>query len=323
MVLQAFLEYLYQYKSLSQYSVVCFVSREYPLLFLVHVISFLQKNGSVTANIDASSGELGLLKAHVSTMSFSGKTAYWCNGMQTISAKKQQEWIDYVQIYAGPHTILFFSNDESVVQKLENKEHILVVTLPDFIASQDFSQISYLVHGVPSEQKTPFIARLTSHTPQLSLDNACLFAYYDLLLGKNSDTFFKEWITHLIEPTQSLFLLSQHFFSKKHQLFFEQWSYCSEGYLPPFWATFWADQLWRAYMYCDLMQQKKFAEAKKVQYKLPFSLINRDWSSLQLSEIARAHHYVAAIDFRLKNGGSPISLELFYSMFFDNKFRSL
>jgi len=127
--------------------------------------------------------------------------------------------------------------------------------------------------------------------------------------------------TYIIEPTHSLFLLSQYFFSKKTKPFFEQWSQSIDTYMPPFWATFWADQVWRAYIYCDLMQQKKYAEAKKAQYKLPFSLINRDWSSLKLSELQKAHQFLAAMDFRLKNGGSPIALELFYGTFFMNKFR--
>jgi len=95
----------------------------------------------------------------------------------------------------------------------------------------------------------------------------------------------------------------------------------SDAYLPPFWANFWADQIWRAYVFCDLMKQKKYAEAKKAQYKLPFSFVNRDWSSYSATELRNAHHFLSNLDFKLKNGASEIGLEYFYLQFFNSKFR--
>ena len=73
-------------------------------------------------------------------------------------------------------------------------------------------------------------------------------------------------------------------------------------------------------MYADLMKQKKQAEAKKAQYKLPFSFINRDWHMYSLDELRNAHDCLTKIDFQLKNGASDIGLEYFYTQFFDNKF---
>jgi hypothetical protein len=70
------------------------------------------------------------------------------------------------------------------------------------------------------------------------------------------------------------------------------------------------------------MQQKKVVEAKKAQYKLPFSFINRDWSSYSLDELRDAHHCLATLDYQLKNGSSDIGLEYFYTKFFDHKFSS-
>ena len=142
-----------------------------------------------------------------------------------------------------------------------------------------------------------------------------------MVLGKSADDFFDQWMTHLSEQMSSLFVLSQYFFSKKNRSFFRQWARFAEFYLPPFWATFWADQVWRAYVYCELMKQKKYTEAKKAQYKLPFSFINRDWSSYSLTELRNTHHFLSTMDFQLKNGSSEIGLEHFYTQFFDNKFR--
>ena len=74
-------------------------------------------------------------------------------------------------------------------------------------------------------------------------------------------------------------------------------------------------------IFFTLMKQKKYAEAKKAQYKLPFSFINRDWSAYSLTTLRNAHHFLTNIDFRLKNGGSEIALEHFYTRFFENSFK--
>lgn len=320
MTLQSFLEHLSSKKQLPDLSVICFYSKEYPLLFFSHIVSFLQKHTNNTKTFDVVGIDLLLIKAHISTMSFSGQTVYWLHGIHELSPKKQQEWIAYAQTYSGPHVIVFFSTDESVVA-LQKLSQGICIALPEHVPANDFSLIRFLVTDGTSKSNVSFSSRLLPYTQQLSLDSACLFAHYELVVGKSIDDFFKEWAGHIIEPTHSLFLLSQYFFGKKSKLFFQQWSYSTELYLPPFWVTFWADQLWRAYIYCELMQQKKYAEAKKVQYKLPFSLINRDWSSLKLSELRNAHQFLSTMDFRLKNGGSSVALELFYGMFFENKFR--
>jgi hypothetical protein len=96
----------------------------------------------------------------------------------------------------------------------------------------------------------------------------------------------------------------------------------SDDYAPTFWANFWADQIWRAYVYCDLMKQQRHTDAKKVQYKLPFSFINRDWHRYDLAELRNAHHFLTTLDFRLKNGSSELGLEHFYSQFFEDVFLS-
>ena len=144
------------------------------------------------------------------------------------------------------------------------------ITLPNDIMLQDFSAVRFLV-SEQLQDKSPFAAQLTMFSDYLSLDSVCLLAHYELVLGKNTDDFFAQWITRIIDPASSLFVLSQHFFGKKTKPFFRQWATVSDQYMPTFWASFWADQIWRAYVYCDLMKQKKYADAKKAQYKLPFS----------------------------------------------------
>jgi hypothetical protein len=313
MILRTFLECIGRTKQLPQGIVFCFSGREYPLLFFYHLILFFKKNGVIVESLSCAGVDIASIKALLSTMSFSGVTTYYLEDFSTLSAKKQQELLEYLSRYNGPHRVVFFS--ETLPATMIN-----VITLPEEMNPRDFTQMRFLVTDTV-QNSTMFASQLTMYTDRLSLDSACLFAHYEAVLGRSVDDFFSQWMTHLIEPTSSLFILSQHFFSKKNKSFFRQWSTMSELYLPPFWATFWADQVWRAYVFCDLMKQKKHAEAKKAQYKLPFSFINRDWSSYSLTELRNAHHFLSTLDFQFKNGSSEIGLEHFYSQFFDKKFR--
>jgi hypothetical protein len=322
MNVQSFLAHIGQKKLLPSFSVICFVGAEYPLLFFSHIFSFLGKNDFVVHRLDLMGSDASLLKAQLSMTGFGGAVAYWLNGFHLLAAKKQQEWNAYLQSYDGPHTILYFSNQEETTVTTQVKQSMLTIAVPGEVTPHDGTMVHFLVAG-RAHEKTNFATRIASHTSSLSLDSACLFAHYEILLGNSSsaNAFFSDWITRIIEPNSSLFVLSQHFFGKKAQLFFKQWSHDAEKYAPSFWVTFWADQMWRAYIYCSLMKQKEYAHAKKAQYKLPFSFINRDWSSYTVTELQKAHHFLSGIDFHLKNGGSSATLELFYGLFFQNRFK--
>ena len=318
MLLSTFLDYIARKKQLPQGIVFCFSGPEYPLIFFYHLILFLKKIGLPIASLDCSHGDIASIKALLSTMSFSGAMIYHLENFFTLSAKKQQELLAYMRQYSGPHHVLLCFDTTSATISSHGEIH--VIQLSKEMAARDYSLIRFLVNDT-IQSNTHFTSQLVLRLDNVSLDSACLFAHYELLLGKGMDDFFSQWIIHLIEPTNSLFTLSQHFFGKKNKQFFRQWATMSELYLPPFWATFWADQIWRAYVFCDLMRQKKHAEAKKAHYKLPFSFINRDWSSYKLDELRNAHHFLATLDFQLKNGAGEIGLEHFYIKFFDSKFR--
>lgn len=316
MIIRNFLEHISKTKQLPQGTVFCFSGREYPLLFFYRLLSFLKKNNNVIESINCTDVDTASLKAMLSTMSFSGVTTYYLENFVALPIKKQQEMLDYLRSYSGPHKVMLFSE---IADEASAKKSMHIIALSD-VAPRDYFMIRFLVSEALQEKST-FASELIMRTDQLSLDKACFFAQYELLLGKSTDDFFSQWMIHLAEPTHSMFTLSQYFFSKKNRTFFRQWSHMSELYLSPFWVSFWADQLWRAYVYTELMQQKKVVEAKKAQYKLPFSFINRDWSAYSLDELRDAHHCLATLDFQLKNGASDIGLEYFYTQFFDDKFQ--
>ncbi len=321
MTLRIFLEHIERTKQLPQGDLFCFSSRTYPMLFFYYLLSFLRKHNNVIESINCVDVDTTSIKSLLSMMTFSGATTYYLEHFSTLPIKKQQEMLDYIRAYSGPHRIMFFVDNELLHGKALKDAALpaMDIALPIDMAPRDFFLMRFLVHD-NVQDKSAFASELIMRTDQLSLDNACLFAQYEILIGKSVEDFFSGWMIHLVEPTTSLFVLSQHFFSKKPKQFLRQWSAMSHLYLPTFWAAFWADQFWRAYIYADLMKQKKPVEAKKAQYKLPFSFINRDWSMYCLDELRNAHHFLSTLDFQLKNGSSDIGFDYFYAQFFDHKF---
>lgn len=321
MTLRTFFAHIERTKKLPDGSVFCFSSAIYPLLFFYHFLLFFKKHGVMIERLNCISNDISSIKALLSTISLSGALTYWLEGFHLLSAKKQQELLLYFKVYTGPHTLLFFREDPTVVSSPRDNDLMVAIALPDKIAPHELSMVRFLVNDMNGNANPEFVTQLALYTDHLSLDSACLFAHYEVVVGKSVADFFSQWVTHIIEPTSSLFTLSQHFFGKKRSPFFRQWAAVAELYMPSFWASFWADQIWRAYIFCDLMKKKKYVESKKAQYKLPFSFINRDWSSYSAVELRNAHQLLSTMDFQLKNGGSEIGLEYFYSKFFDNKFR--
>lgn len=320
MQVTTFFEYIKRTKTLPEGNVFYFFaqSSSYPLLFFYHLLTFFKKNGQMIQALNCAT-DVATIKAMLSTMSFTGQIIYWLEDFHELSDKKQHELFKYFNSYDGPHRILLFSdkNTESVVK---TEHELTIIELPKDVTPQDFAKIRFLVSNHLPD-KSDFAANIGMYADYLSLDTLCLFAHYELVLGKSTDEFFTHWMTRIIDPTSSLFVLSQHFFSKKTKPFFRQWAVVADNYMPTFWTTFWADQLWRAYVYCDLMRQKQYTEAKKAQYKLPFSFINRDWSRYNVDELSAAHEFLTILDFKLKNGASEIGLEHFYAQFFENKFQ--
>lgn len=318
MNVQKFLASAQSKKLVLDYAVTCFYGKQYPLFFCYYYISFLQKQGIPVERCAFTGSDENGIKAQLSMESLCGVLVYWLNDFHTLPVKKQQEWLLYFKSYTGPHKLLLFCNDDAIGD-LSQAEQCQTIML-DAIAAHDFTSMRFLVNG-QGKEKTEFSNAVASYADRLSLDNTFLLIHYEMVVGKSVDDFFSSWFDTLIEPTSSLFLMAQHFFGKKPKAFFAQWSLVAEQYNEQFWVMFWFDQLWRASLYCFLMRQKQQAQAKKAQYKLPFSFINRDWSLYAVSELNAALQFLYDIDFRLKNGGNAVAFEHFYCMFFGNRFK--
>ncbi len=284
--------------------VICFKSSVYPLLFgracalyCAHLFGLSFSYQSMQTNNQPAA------MAALQT-SFLGTTfCYWLGSLDELSPSKQKAWTEFFKSYCGPHTLIFFSSAFSKTGSIETIE------LPDKVDASLLQNIAQMLGA----QTVSFRAQLFKQTEKVSLDEAYLFVKYDAVLGKRSAQFASDWLPDMIVPEVSLFSLSQALFDRKPSSFFRLWKQLAHRYTPPFWITFWSEQLWRAYCYVRFQRRGKQLEAKKIGYRLPFSFLNRTWRNYTLEELKAYHHFLYEIDYQVKNGGSAYALDLFYA----------
>jgi hypothetical protein len=316
-----FLEFLLniqQNKKIPVTSLICFRSQDnYPLLFFSLLFSWLRKEQSLRiVSIDVEHQKESLMQAQLETSFLGSSLFYWLGNFSKYSKKMQNQWIAYLQKYQGPHTVAFFLTKETSVSF---SDYASIVTIPSIISYEEMLQLQQLFF-ISSEASRQFIEQVTKKRQKISLDLFCLFLNYGLLSGKSSEGFFSDWIDHLLPLQPSLFELSQYFFAKNRQQFFLKWVQIHNDYNAQFWVTFWSEQLWRAALWTNLSRNKSFNEAKKIQFKLPFSFLRYDWKKYYFAELQSAHQFITSADYHLKNNSSVYVFDLFFSKFFLNQF---
>lgn len=293
--------------------VICFVAKEYPLLFFSLIKKIINgTNPELLQSID-SSHKLADLKAQCETHFLGMHRVYWFGDSNSLPKAMHKKWVSYFSLYAGPNTIMFFAQKDSITKRSKQWS---VIELPDLVDKKLFT-ILLALYG--SENKL-FVKQLFAKENKFTLDTACLFAQYAQLIGKNTDDFFSTWFNRLHVSDTSLFLLSQYFFAKDKNKFYHLWARVYDQFSPPFWTTFWSEQLWRSAQFTQSMQIGDRLKAKRISYKLPFSFINRDWRNFKTKELAHAHDALYRCDYALKNGAQPYVFDVFYTKFFRNQF---
>jgi len=292
-------------KTISEASVVCFQADVYPLLFCRQLIAHCARTGSQEMLTSSMSSE-----NHASTMAslqttFLGTASwYWLASDTMVSKKVSDAWHAYLAAYKEPNKLFFFTTKPMKATKAR-----VVVKLPATVNYELFLTLSTLM----GNQLEPFADQIYRFHKEIPLEKAVLLMQYGSLVGKNSSRFVEEWLHKLLVPESSLFSLSQALFSKQSRSFFRQWKQVGRTYGAPFWIAFWAEQLWQAYAYVRLQKVGKGVEANRVAYRLPFSFKNRDWRTHSLQALQQAHHQLYEMDFHIKNGGSDVALELFFT----------
>ncbi len=292
-------------------SVICLTASKYPLLFCQQFVRYLAS----ACDREIVSSEIGVdnyaaVMASLQSTFLGQRSWYWLRSDDGLSSKAYQAWREYLLSYCGPNKLIFFTCKP--IKKAPSSW--CIICLPDQVERSIFPLISQIA-GI---KRTIIDSDLYKNQKSISLDTAVLLTQYGTLAGNNWKQFCNQWLSELVLPETSLFVLSQALFGRRVKLFFTQWKQLVHSYAPQFWIAFWSEQLWRAYCYVRLQKAGKYADAKKIGYRLPFSFLNRDWRNYSLRELCEAHHFLYGVDFHLKNGGNEVGLDLFYAKFFQN-----
>jgi len=294
-----------------------FGTAQYPSVFFP---SFLQKVREII-DFELRSLDLGreqelAIKSQLETSFLGKKTFYWLHDLSKLKGKQKTAWINYLKKYTGPNVVSFFTD------KPINCSQAIAVEMSN-VANKElfFALINFFNKALPKSFIKVF-SKLFQNHKNLSLDQLCMLMNYALLVGKGHKEFEEKWLNKIVAPEKSLFTLSQHFFEKDTKKFFELWQNISPDYSEQFWIIFWSEQLWRACNVVKLLENKNISEANAIRFRLPFSFMNRSWRKFSQCELKNAHNFIYSVDYSLKNGGSPFSLELFYSKFLSGKFKN-
>lgn len=303
-------------------NILLFYSKEYPALFFSYLLNKLKTvHSSSIININLLEKDFNELKPNLE-MSFLGrKSLYWLGNISLLGEKKVKEILDYLNYYNGPNQIFLFLEEEPDFDKTSGKSKLsedkfIIVNCHNLLNLEQIeSFLNFL--DIKKEIALPYFEKTFKTINNLSLDQAFILTYYIRLIGKKSDDFLDNWLDKVFVTEQSLFTLSKYLFALDSKVFFHYWSLISPNYQPVFWVSFWSEQLFRAYWYVKFMNQGRIVEAKQIAYRLPFSFIQYDWKKHSIEKLQSAHQLIYDIDYALKNGGSELSLDLFYAKFFE------
>lgn len=296
---------------------ICFIAPDYSLLFFSLLMRGLKERNLPIQSLDLSIDEASI-KAQLSMCFLDQTSIFWLSDLSSFESKsKGNLFIDYLSQYQGPNAIIFFLKEKNDLLS----KTVLTLDFTSGISEEDYKSLFNWLY--PSAKlNSPFIKTVFKKVKSLSLDQATLLINYNVVIGSKIEKFATEWFDNLIPPTQSLFDLSNHFFAKNSKDFFVLWHAIADKYPHVFWVTFWSEQLFRAYSFSVLNEQKNYVAAKKMAFRLPFAFIQRNWRNIQLQELVNAHAFIYNLDLAIKSGSTidAVGLELFYTKFLNSDF---
>lgn len=290
-------------------------TQEMPILFASRFFSRLQSDGCQiqTGNIEAIPLDEVISQLE---MSFLGSgLIYWFRGFDQVDKKIRDRFLHYLTKYQGPHRVILFVSEQDKKNLLQEE----IINIPEEVDVKLFEQLFTLDKKKNSNQSVLLFKQLGQRYKKMSVDAVCMITEYMKVAGCNEQTI--SFLEKIIVPETSLFAISQHFFAKDSRAFFKAWQQYQLEYPLTFWSVFWSEQLWRAYFVWFYLNQKNFAAAKSMSFRLPFTFLQKDWKRSSLTEFKNAHQYIYELDLISKSSVEiTYSLDLFYSKFFSNEF---
>lgn len=302
----------------SDYSVIVFQGQVYPHAFLVQQFDRIKAEQNINfKTIEVSTDDFAL-KSQLATSFLGMSCTYWLGDISSLKTKQKDDLLQYLAQYQGPHNVMLFLDAKT---QLSASASLLIVTIKDKYFMQDAKELFMSTDLKEAQKIALFLAALYKIKNSFSLDELCMLRNYQDLISVDAKEFYSSWVTRLVVPDSSLFTLSQLFFEKKQEAFFELWLTMGSLYSEMFWVSFWSDQLYRAYFFIAFSQVDNFAAAKQVSFGLSFSFMKQTYKQYQLQELVAAHDVLYDIDTALKNGGHKYLIDQFYVEFLNGVFK--
>jgi len=308
---QTFLQSLYDPEFWKSAPCFVFQGQEFPSLFFSSLFDLItQKNilpvslqrlplhSASKSNVQASLGQ-----------SFLGSCNFYWLGYLDESEKWHKESSSELCLYKGPNVIAFFAKSELKVPQSGN---ITLVQIDHVVNFELFSLLQNIFGATLPEKKTLFIRKLFKIQPNISLDTACMLINYIDLTSVKMIAQSEKYLLGLVSSQPSLTQLSEYFFSKNPERFFNLWMTLQNDYPEIFWITFWSEQIWRALNVIQYLNKKDFINAKKMSFRLPYSFLKKDWQFHKRADLAELIEQLYTADYALKRGSSFPTLDLLY-----------
>ena len=300
-----------------QYPLVAFVYKtEYPVLFFSVLLQRLSTSNDIICHRAAGLlNDYPAVQSAITTTFLGERHTLWFGDISAsdLSDKDKSAFLQTLKNYMGPHRIVVAIGQADVPKSFPSDR---CITVDQDLTLEDKIKLVQFLYPLLSYE---LIKKITFEAGNLSLDQYVVLAQYATVVGKNTQTFVRDWINKIIIPESSLFLLAQYFFSRKKADFWKLWNSVKQEYPATFWTVFWSEQLWRAHYVVAMQQQNNVLEARSMAYRLPFSFLQKDSKTLSLTELAVAHAQIYEIEWRIKNGGSEDHFEFLFHKFMNRK----
>lgn len=302
-----------------EFSTICFkVNHNQPFFLRAFAQFYARKLQRELMIIDPEHDDLSQVSVKLATSFLGQQFVYWIKDFRMLATVEQDKLIKLIDHSCGEHAIIFSTE---LTSSIKGHQKNAVVVLPDTLTFVQAQNLLESFYGTVDRIKEEFIRKLFERLSQLSPDQLLLLYNYQKVLGRGQDLFFEKWLDLIIEPEQSLFVLSQHFFARSDQ-FFRHWEQIKQNYSTEYWITFWSQQIWQALIFIEKAQAFGPQEARKSVTRLPFSFMQKDWKLVTFNELCRAHEYLYTVDNATKNGSGTIGIELFLHNFIHRMFQA-
>ncbi|MCK4264758.1 hypothetical protein KAW80_00185 [Candidatus Babeliales bacterium] len=303
---------------------ICFIGKKYPLIFSKYLFSFLKENQLLEKPTTIFLDDLSPLQINsLLNQSFLGNKAIYCLGeLKNSRDKKGNEIVENIISYTGLHKLIFFINKENkLVDKIKKQiKTIDYINLEEEIDQRVFNKFLNFLNKSHLIAKRSLIDNVFRKSMTVSTDEACRVIDYLELVNLNSAQKFNQYLSFILESEKSFFSLSNFFFARNKEKFFNLWEEIGDDFSVLFWISYWSDQIWRAHYVSKYLIAGDSFQARKMSVRLPFSFIKTYWRNFSPDELIKEYNFLYKADFLLKTGSTFPLMDLFYSKHFSKEF---